>query len=60
MRIISNKTLKTFYENPLYSESKSSLDSWYHEVLKASWKTPNDVKAQYKNASIIGDICWYS
>jgi len=55
MRIISNKTLKTFYENPLYSESKTSLDSWYHEALKASWKTPNDVKAQYKNASIIGD-----
>lgn len=55
MRIISNKTLKQFYENPLYSDSKSSLQSWYHEALKASWQTPNEIKAQYKNASIIGE-----
>ncbi len=55
MRIISNKTLKQFYENPLYSDSKSSLQSWYHEALKASWQTSNEIKAQYKNASIIGE-----
>jgi len=55
MRIISNKTLKQFYENPLYSDSKSSLQSWYHEAVKASWQTPNEVKTQYKNASIIRD-----
>ena len=55
MRIISNKTLKTFYGNPIYSDSKQALDSWYHEALKATWLTPNDVKCQYKNASIIGD-----
>ena len=55
MRIISNKTLKQFYENPLYSDSKSSLQSWYYEALKASWQTPNEIKAQYKSASIIGE-----
>ena len=36
MRIISNKTLKAFYGNPIYSDSKQALDSWYHEALKAN------------------------
>lgn len=29
--------------------------AWYREVLKADWSTPNDLKAQFKNASILND-----
>ena len=55
MRIISKKTLKEFYEQKDYQESKASLESWHKEVLNTNWSSPNEVKEQYKNASIIGN-----
>jgi mRNA interferase HigB len=55
MRIISIKTLKDFYEQSLYKDSKNSLESWHQEVLKANWNNPNEVKKQFGNASIVGD-----
>jgi len=55
MRIISKKTLKDFYENPSYSDSKSALEAWHKEVLKLDWNNPNDIKAMYRSASVIGD-----
>ena len=53
MRIISKKTLKDFYEQSKYLDSKSALESWYKEVLKLDWNNPNEVKEMYRSASII-------
>ncbi|WP_312671182.1 type II toxin-antitoxin system HigB family toxin [Pseudescherichia sp.] len=51
MKIISVKTLKEFWtEHP---DSEQSLKAWHDEVLQAEWKTPADIKAQYRNASIL-------
>jgi len=33
---------------------KSSLDTWFHEVRRAKWKTSADIKASYAHASIVG------
>jgi len=55
MRIISKKTLKEFYEQNLYKDSKNSLEAWHQEVLKDSWNNPNEVKKQFGNASVVGD-----
>ena len=55
MRIISKKTLKDFYEQKQYMDSKNSLESWHQEVLKTNWNNPNEVKKQFRNASVIGD-----
>lgn len=55
MRIISKKTLKNFYQQSKYSDSKSALESWHKEVLKLEWSNSNEVKVMYRNASIIGD-----
>jgi len=55
MRIIAKSTLKAFYEIHSYKDSKSSLEAWHHEVLKANWNSPNEIKEQYKSASIVGD-----
>jgi mRNA interferase HigB len=55
MRIISKKTLKDFYEQSRYSDSKNALESWHKEVLKLNWKNPNEVKEMYRSASIIGN-----
>jgi len=55
MRVIAKKTLKDFYENSLYSDSKSSLEAWYKEALKANWNNPNQIKEQYTSASVVGN-----
>lgn len=55
MRIISKKTLKDFYEQSKYSDSKSALEAWHREVLKLDWSNPNEIKEMYRSASIIGD-----
>jgi len=56
MRIISKRTLRRFWEsNPKYEDSKGQLEAWHAEVIKADWNTPQDVKAQFRSASIIKD-----
>ena len=52
MRIIAKSTLKKFYEQPAYKDSQAPLESWHEEVLKANWSTPQEIKAQYRHASI--------
>ncbi|NYZ69761.1 type II toxin-antitoxin system HigB family toxin [Endozoicomonas sp. SM1973] len=53
MRIISRRTLREFWEQPNYSDSKGQLEAWHDEVLKANWSTPQEVKAQFRSASIL-------
>lgn len=55
MRIIVFKTQRDFFEKPEYSDSEVSLRAWYHDIKKAEWKNANELKKQYKNASIIGE-----
>lgn len=54
MRIIAKSTLVKFWEIPGHDDAKSALESWHDMVLKTSWKTPQEVKAQIRNASICG------
>ncbi len=55
MRIIAFRTLRDFFEKSEYADSETSLKAWYHEAKIAEWKGPNDLKQQYKNASIVGE-----
>ncbi len=55
MRIISKKKLKEFWEEPKYRDSEQALRAWYTEAKKARWKSTNDIKKMYKNASFIGN-----
>jgi mRNA interferase HigB len=55
MRIIAFRTLREFWEKPEFADSEVSLRAWYHDVKNADWKNPNELKEQYKSASIIGD-----
>lgn len=32
---------------------KAALDSWFHEVQKAEWRSTADIKKRYAHASII-------
>lgn len=53
MRIISRKTLKEFWEK--YPDSEEHLKAWYQIANYAEWTTPQDIKEQYRNASILKD-----
>lgn len=53
MHIISRKTLKEFCERPAGRDAKAPLDAWWHEVKRANWETPADIKSQYRSASIL-------
>lgn len=55
MRIISFRTLREYFERDEYADSEPSLRAWYHEAKSAVWKSPNELKQQYKNASFVGD-----
>jgi len=53
MRIISKAPLREFWER--HPSAALPLQAWYKETIAAVWPTPNDVKAQYRNASIIAN-----
>ena len=56
MRIIALSTLKYFWEqSPKYADAIQPALAWYRYVLKADWKEPSDVKADFGNASILRD-----
>lgn len=52
MRVIAKSTLVLFWSHPERADARGALQSWHDEAAKASWKTPQDVKNQYSNASI--------
>ncbi|MBM9576047.1 type II toxin-antitoxin system HigB family toxin [Leptospira sp. 201903070] len=55
MRVISRKILRDFYENPKYSDSRTSIEIWYKDASKSIWASPSVIKEKYRNASILKD-----
>jgi mRNA interferase HigB len=54
MRVISKRTLRKFWSSsPQYKDAKGSLEAWYSEVLKATWRTPQEIKDQFRSVSIL-------
>ena len=45
------KTLKSFWEE--HPDAESPLRAWYTEAKKAGWKGPQDIKTEYRTASIV-------
>lgn len=39
MRVIAKSTLKNFWEQSQYADSKGPLVTWYDEALQVSWAT---------------------
>lgn len=56
MRVIALSTLKAFWDGSRgYLDAKEPGLAWYRHVLKADWASPPDVKADFRNASILRD-----
>lgn len=53
MRIIARVTLKNFWEK--YADAETPLKTWFAEVKKANWKSFNQLKSQFGNASVVGN-----
>lgn len=54
VRIIAKRTLRDFWESSSqYADAKLPLEAWHAEALKATWRTPQDIKAQFRSASIL-------
>lgn len=54
MRVIALRTLRQFWEtHPQGREAEAPLLAWHTEAARADWATPAEVKAQYRNASLL-------
>jgi mRNA interferase HigB len=53
MRLIAVKTLKEYWK--AFPEAEQALLAWYDEAETAVWSNPNELKQQYRNASILTD-----
>lgn len=51
VRIISTATLIEYYKQ--HPDAEQPLKAWVAEVKRANWQTANDIKAQYRHASIL-------
>ena len=51
MRVIKKRTLREFWGR--VPEARQALLAWYAEAEGANWRTPAEIKAQYRNASIV-------
>lgn len=53
MNVIKRRTLIEFWSrNP---DAEGALKAWYAEAVRASWSSPEDIKARYPKASIVGN-----
>jgi len=52
MRIIALKALRDFWEK--HPQAEVPLRAWHAIASRAAWRSPADVKAAYRAASILG------
>ena len=50
-RIFAKSTLRDFWE--LHPDSEQYLKTWFDTAMNSGWKSPNEVKQTYVNASIL-------
>jgi mRNA interferase HigB len=52
VRIFSRSTLVEFWKK--HPDAEGPLRAWFHEVNRAAWKGPADVRARYGSADFVG------
>ncbi|MDQ6844952.1 MAG: type II toxin-antitoxin system HigB family toxin [Bacteroidota bacterium] len=53
MRIIAKSALKSFWEK--HPDAEQPLKAWHDEAKKAEWNNFQDIKKQFRSASIVGN-----
>jgi mRNA interferase HigB len=54
VHVISRGTLRAFWESSAaYDDAQTPLVEWYRHMEKATYRTPQDLKAEIRTASIL-------
>ncbi len=53
MRLIKEKMLTKYCKLSKYHQAEESIKAWVYEVKFSSWRSANELKSKYGNASII-------
>lgn len=51
VRIFSRSTLAAFWKK--YPDAEQPLRAWFHEVEKAAWRGPAEIRARYRSADFV-------
>ena len=55
MQVIALRNLEAYWQQPNRGDAEGALKSWLAEAKLAKWTSPQDVKNQYANASIVAN-----
>jgi len=55
MRIIARSRLRNYWAQKKYAAAEESLKAWYDEIRQAKWKNFSDLKADFPQASLVGN-----
>ena len=53
MHVIAKRTLREFWEK--HPGAEQPLKAWHNMARSATWHTPTDIKAQFRNASFVAN-----
>ena len=51
MRVIAKRTLRQFWEK--HPDAQGPLKAWHAETVKARWENPQQIKEQFRSASVL-------
>lgn len=55
MHIVALRNLERFWQQPKGKAAEGALKAWFAEAKAAKWASPQEVKNQYANASVIAN-----
>jgi mRNA interferase HigB len=53
MRVIALRTLREFWR--IHEQAELPLKAWFQDAKQAEWKTPQDIKNEHANVSILSN-----
>lgn len=53
MNVVAKKTLQAFWT--IHPQAQGPLISWYAHTSKAEWRTPQDIKDDFRSVDFVGD-----
>lgn len=53
MNVVAKKTLQAFWTK--HPASKASLAAWYDHAKGADWRSPQDIKDDFRSVDFVGD-----
>lgn len=55
MQVVALRNLEAYWQQPNRRDAEGALKAWLDEARLARWMSPQDVKNQYANASVIAN-----